>query len=202
MAGTARKSTGGRRKVTKAVRQRVTASRKKIEDVDPNKDYVVEKMGPIYIGWGKRRKKNKKGKIVKEYYIKDTKKHHIWVKWRDAFADDKAQGKFDDCNWSAEPQDSFQGDSAKEEIKNVLKQKTIWPWPGKDDDSYEDRRSALLSAGYKEWVPVGGKKNKQKWEVQDPIEPQTGSSDDGSENEESTSTGTDEPEDEEENDEV
>lgn len=201
MAGTARKSTGGRKKVTKAIRTKVTAGKKaKRVEIDPNKDYVVDKIGPIYIGWGKRRKKNKKGKVVKEYYIKDSKKHHVWVKWQDIFADDKAQGKFEACQWSAEPQDSFLGESAKEAVKQCLKEKIIWPWPAKGDDSYEDRRAALLAAGYKEWKPQKGKS--QKWDVQDAIEPQTGSSDDGSENEESTSTGTDEPEEEEENDEV
>jgi len=204
MAGTARKSTGSRRKVTKAVRAKITSRKTKPVPVDPMKNYVVEKIGPVYLTWGKRRKKNKKGKIVKEYYLKDTKKHLIWVKWQDLFEDDKAQGKFNTCQWSAEPQESFTDSTTKEMVKQALKDKIVWPWPGKDDESYEDRRAKLISEGFKEWHMTGqSKKKKPNWEVQDAIEPQTGSSDaeSGGENDESTSTGTDEPE-EEENDEV
>lgn len=204
MAGTARKSTGSRKKATKSVRAKI-AKKVKTVDIDPNKNYVAEKIGPIYLSWGKHRRKNKKGKIVKEYYLKPQKQHLVWVKWREVFADEKSQGKFNECNWSAEPQSSFAGTTEKEMVKSVLKGKVVWPWPGKEDESYEDRRAKLLSDGYKEWHQAGLKKGKkQEWEVQDAIEPQTGSSDGesnaGSDNDESTSTGTDEPE--EEQDEV
>lgn len=162
MAGTARKSTGSRKKATKSVRSKIAAGKKaKTVDIDPTKDYVVEKLGPIYLSWGKRRRKNKKGKIVKEYYLKDSKKHLVWVKWRDVFSDDKATGKFASCNWSAEPQDSFKDSSTKEMVKSILKEKTIWPWPGKEDESFEDRRAKLISEGYKEWHQQGMKKGKK-----------------------------------------
>ena len=39
------------------------------------------------------------------------------------------------------------GTTEKEMVKSVLKEKIVWPWPGKEDESYEDRRAKLLSDG-------------------------------------------------------
>ena len=47
--------------------------------------YEIDEIGPIYLAWAKRRIKNDKGRIVKEWYIKSDKKHLIWVKWTEPF---------------------------------------------------------------------------------------------------------------------
>jgi len=200
MAGTARKSTGSKKKSTKLVRNKISKKPKPVE-VDPNKEYAVEKIGPVFLSWGKRRKKNKKGKIVKEWYLKDTKKHKVWVKWVEVFRDNLAleDENFTSCNWSAEPQSELPSSS----VKSVLKEKVIWPWPGKEDENFEDRVALLKSEGYKEWKS----KAKGKWLIQNAPVTETGS-DSGSTSEHSdagtdkdtTTSGTDGQE--EEDDEV
>ena len=49
--------------------------------------YEIKSIGPIHLTWGKRRRKNDRGKLVKEYYIKNEKKHLIWVEWLEPFKD-------------------------------------------------------------------------------------------------------------------
>lgn len=193
--GKARKSTSSKKKVTSAIRSKLS---KKTVEIDQTKSYVVDKFGPIHLSWGKRRVKNKKGKFVKKYYLKDSRKHLIWIKWRDVFEDSKATGEFDSCAWSAEPQENFDDEIAKD----VLATKICWPWPTTGDENFEDRRAILISKGYKEWHQTGVKKSKkQNWMIQDAIEPVTGSSEGESEKEdESSSTGADDAEEEEEDD--
>jgi len=197
MAGTARKSTGSKRKSTKVVRQSL---KRKIVKVDPQKEYEVSKFGPIWLSWGKKKVKNSKGKLVKQWYIKKDSKHQIWVKWASEFADEKAQDqKFNACQWSAEPQNGME----KAVVKEVLKEKVIWPWPKRTDENYEDRVALLKERGYKEWRATNNKKGASKtWNIQDAIEPQTGSSDgEEAQSEDESTSATDEPE-EEEQDEV
>ena len=80
----------------------------------------MEKIGPIQLAWGKRRKKNKKGKIVKEWYLKEANKHLIWVKWEDVFEDDIAldDEPFQNCYWSAETQALLPGKS--QQLKVII----------------------------------------------------------------------------------
>merc|ERR1712176_697218 len=107
---------------------------KTVIDIDPNKRYEISEIGPIHLSWGKKRTKNSKGKIVKEFYIKKNQKHRIWVKWVDPFQD--KHEKDDDfwTKWSAEPQDSFEGTHMKNMVKEVLDSKVIWPWVSMDDE--------------------------------------------------------------------
>ena len=84
--------------------------------------------------------------VSKVYYVhfqKDS-KHQIWVKWASEFADEKAQDqKFNQCQWSAEPQNGI----PKAVVKDVLKEKVIWPWPKRTDENYEDRVALLKERG-------------------------------------------------------
>ena len=57
--------------------------------------------------WGKRRRKNDRGKMVKEYYIKKESKHLIWVEWTDKFEDEHEKNDKVDTTWSAESQDAL-----------------------------------------------------------------------------------------------
>merc|ERR1712212_1201246 len=196
MAGTARKSTGSKRKSTKVVR---SALKRKIVKVDPQKEYEVSKFGPIWLSWGKKKVKNSKGKLVKQWYIKKDHKHQVWVKWASEFQDEKAQHEnFQSCQWSAEPQSCLD----KNTVKEVLKEKVIWPWPKRTDENYEDRIALLKERGYKEWRASNNKKgNAKNWNVQNPIEVLTGSSEGEEPSGDESTSNTDEPE-EEEQDEV
>merc|ERR1719447_163716 len=92
----------------------------------------------MILDWGKKKIKNAKGKIVKEYYLKKDTKHRIWVKWIDPFQDvledDNDLGT--DCKWSAEPQSIFEG-NMKKMVKEALEKKVVWPWvaPSEDDSN-------------------------------------------------------------------
>ena len=113
MAGKARKSTHKKKASTNAlVRRRSSkpaAPKKRVEidetvsnlliyetisivvaaytNINIKKHYEVAEIGPIYMEWGKKKIKNARGKIVKEYYLKKESKHRIWVKWVDPFQD-------------------------------------------------------------------------------------------------------------------
>ena len=59
------------------------------------KSFEFTELGPLYIRWGKKKRKNASSKQHVEIYIKAI---HIWVKWKDPFPD------LPYCYWSAEPQ--------------------------------------------------------------------------------------------------
>jgi len=69
--GTARKSTHKKSKSTKRIRE--TTSRRESSD-DEDRDYTIDRIGPVYIKWGKKRYRSRdaKGKTTThtQYYIK------------------------------------------------------------------------------------------------------------------------------------
>lgn len=91
----ARKSTHKKGTGSKTIRGKVL---RKDPSSDPNKEWEVEEMGPVYLLWGKKKVRSAKGKTIKKYYVRKNDKHLIWVKWTTGFADLK------NTHWSAEPQ--------------------------------------------------------------------------------------------------
>merc|ERR1712176_104564 len=89
MAGKARKSTKIKKASSSALarRQKAAPAKKKRVEIDETKHYAISEIGPICLEWGKKRVKNNKGKVVKEYYLKKNPKHRIWVKWEEPFQD-------------------------------------------------------------------------------------------------------------------
>ena len=82
MAGTARKSTHKKKSTTKTRSKSPTKAKKTpVVEIDADvstqiensvflptkiqKKYEIEKIGPVHLLWGKRRKRNNKGKVVK-----------------------------------------------------------------------------------------------------------------------------------------
>ena len=108
MAGTARKSTHKKKSVgvKKSAHGKVTkeVSKRQVVDVDPEKKYGIEGIGPVHLTWVKRKKVNEKGKMVTEFALAKPGKHLMWVKWDKPF-EDKYESKDDFMTtWSAEPQ--------------------------------------------------------------------------------------------------
>jgi len=174
---------------------------------EPERKYEIAAVGPIYLSWGKKRVKNAKGKIVKEYYIKKDSKHLIWVKWVDPFQDTHEKDDEFWTKWSAEPQEVFEGPHMKGIVKEVLDSKTCWPWIQAGDENAEDRKALLKTKNYKEWKDNSKAKGpKNKWslklaqEVQtvDPLDDRSS----GNSDSESDSTSANEVDNEEEEDEV
>ena len=91
----ARKSTHKKGRATKTIRRKVL---RKEANNDPDKEWEIEEMGPVYLLWGKK-VRAQKGKTIKwvKYYVRKNDKHRIWVKWATRFSDLNTQ-------WSAERQ--------------------------------------------------------------------------------------------------
>lgn len=207
MAGKARKSTHAKKASAKALATRRSAGKtapKKRVDIDETKHYEVAEIGPVYLEWGKKRIKNARGKVVKEYYLKKDSKHRIWVKWADPFQDVlEDDNKGDECKWSAEPQSIFEG-PMKKMVKEALEKKVVWPWVDLKDEDSSNRKNILKSKGFKEWRnPKAKNAKKNDWVLRYAIEPSTDTSGQSGSDSEGTSSTTDkEGEDEDEEDEV
>merc|ERR1712063_117075 len=166
MAGKARKSTHSKKASSKVLASRSKskpAAPKKHVEINENKHYDVAEIGPVYLEWGKKKIKNARGKIVKEYYLKKDSKHRIWVKWIDPFQDvleDDNDGA--ECKWSAEPQSIFEG-NMKKMVKEALEKKVVWPWVAPDEDESAKRKNLLKSKGFKEWTNPKAKGPQKKW---------------------------------------
>merc|ERR1711915_921287 len=134
--GTARKSTHGKRqmKITKA------GTPNKVVKIDPKKKYAIEEIGPIFLAWGKKRVKNNKGKTVKQFYLKKSAKHLIWVKWTDPFQDEEEQNDEYWTKWSAEEQSILEGPELKKQVAQVLEEKVVWPWIDANDEDGAKRK--------------------------------------------------------------
>ena len=116
MGGTARKSThkkktiGKKSKITRSSKESNKDNSRVVIDVDPEKKYEIETIGPVHLTWGKRKKVNEKGKLIKQYYLRKDEKHLMWVKWAEPFQD-KFEEKDDHMTmWSAEPQSLLTAD--------------------------------------------------------------------------------------------
>ena len=96
------------RKSTHKASKATGKSRGKVLREEPDKEYDIAEMGPIYLLWGKKRVRNERGKTVKKYYIRKTNKHLIWVRWAQEYSDKhpnpKNKNKLEPVFWSAEPQ--------------------------------------------------------------------------------------------------
>jgi len=206
MVGKAKKSTHGKKASTKALSKRRSAkppaSKKRVE-IDETKHYEVAQIGPVYLEWGKKKTKNAKGKIVKEYYLKKDTKHRIWVKWVDPFQDvlEEDNGG-DDCKWSAEPQAIFEG-HMKKMVKEALEKKVVWPWIAPNDADADRRKKILKSTGFKEWVnPKAKGAAANKWTLRYALEAKTDTSGQSGSDSDGTSSTTDKEGDDDEDDEV
>jgi len=208
MAGKARKSTHKKKASTNALARRRSAkpaAPKKRVEIDETKHYEVAEIGPVYIEWGKKKIKNAKGKIVKEYYLKKESKHRIWVKWVDPFQDVlEDDNKGDDCKWSAEPQTVFEG-HMKKSIKEALEKKVVWPWVTKEDSeaAAAQKKKLLKSKGFKEWKNAKAKGRETNWTMRYAVDAKTDTSGQSGSDSEGTSSTTDkEGDDDDEDDEV
>jgi len=173
-----------------------------VVQIDNKKKYEISAIGPVHLAWGKKRVKNSKGKIVKEYYIKKDTKHLIWVKWSEPFEDDHEKKDEYWTKWSAEPQEVFEGSHMKAAVKEVLEKKVIWPWVRAEDELSEDRRKILKGKGYKEWKDTK-KTNDKRWHLKMALEVQTDrSSSNNSDSDSESTTSANEVDNEEEEDEV
>merc|ERR1711979_110136 len=113
----AKKSTHQKQKAVKQIRGKVLKSIR----TDPNQEWEIDELGPMYLVWGKKKVRSDKGKTVKKYYVKADEKHHIWIKWKQGFEDDSR------IVWSAEPQEMLTNIST--EVKQIIKARKIWPFP-------------------------------------------------------------------------
>merc|ERR1712176_406182 len=203
MAGKARKSTKIKKASSSALarRQKAAPAKKKRVEIDETKHYAISEIGPICLEWGKKRVKNNKGKVVKEYYLKKNPKHRIWVKWEEPFQDrleDDNNGG--ECKWSAEPQIVFEG-GAKKLIKDVLEKKVVWPWIEPGEEDAERRKTILKSKGFKEWKNPNAK-GKTKWQMRYTIAAKTDTSGQSGSDSDGTSSTTDKEGEDDEDDEV
>jgi len=209
MAGKARKSTKLKKASTKALARRSsskTAAPKKRVDIDETKHYEVAEIGPIYLEWGKKKIRNSKGKLVKEYYLKKDSKHRIWVKWIDPFQDVlEDDNKGDDCKWSAEPQTVFES-HMKKMVKEALEKKVVWPWVMKEDSeaTANQKKNILKSKSFKEWKNPKAKGVKANdWTLRYAVDAKTDTSGQSGSDSDGTSSTTDkEGDDDDEDDEV
>lgn len=177
----ARKST---HKATKATGK----SRGKVLREEPDKEYDVAEIGPIYLLWGKKRVKNDRGKTVKKYYIRKTNKHLIWVKWVKEYSDKhpnpKNKNKLEPVFWSAEPQERLRESGLGNDVDQILAKKIIWPFPSKptdgeldeDSEGWLERQAIAKEQGYKPWVDKKTKKT-ATWNLLNAVEASTASSD-------------------------
>jgi len=205
MAGKARKSTHAKKASQKVLAKRSSKSPapKKRVEISETKHYEVAQVGPVYLEWGKKKIKNARGKIVKEYYLKKDTKHRIWVKWIDPFQDVlEEDNNGDECKWSAEPQSVFEG-PMKKMVKEALEKKVVWPWIGQNDDDATSRKNTLKAAAFKEWTNPRAKGAATKWTLRYAVEAKTDTSGQSGSDSDGTSSTTDkEGEDEDEDDEV
>lgn len=210
MAGKAKKSTHGKKASNKILAKRrsvgSTQAKKKVVEINETKHYDVAQIGPVYLEWGKKKTKNDKGKIIREYYLKKESKHRIWVKWTDPFQDsmeidDNKEG--DECKWSAEPQTIFEG-HMKKMVKEALEKKVVWPWIAPSEDDSNRRKAILKSSGFKEWKNPNAKgKRANQWELRYPVDAKTDTSGQSGSDSDGTSSTTDkEGDDDDEDDEV
>ena len=119
MTGTARKSTHKKKSIGKKSKAISRSKANKdddrvVIDIDPEKKYVIEQIGPVHLAWGKRKKVNDRGKLVKEYYIRKDAKHLMWVKWEEPFQDKYEVKDAHMTTWSAEPQSLLTADGTNE----------------------------------------------------------------------------------------
>jgi len=208
MVGKAKKSTHGKKASSKALAKRRSSKapvQKKRVEIDETKHYDIAEIGPVYLEWGKKKTKNAKGKIVKEYYLKKESKHRIWVKWVDPFQDvlEEDNDLGTDCKWSAEPQTIFEG-NMKKMVKEALEKKVVWPWVAPNEDDSSRRKNILKSSGFKEWKnPKAKSAAENKWKLRYAIEAKTDTSGQSGSDSDGTSSTTDkEGEDDDEDDEV
>merc|ERR1712123_472881 len=199
MAGTARKSTHKKKSVgtKKSVSGKVTkeVSKRQVVDVDPEKKYGIEGIGPVHLTWVKR-------KMVTEFALAKPGKHLMWVKWDKPF-EDKYESKDDFMTtWSAEPQAMLCEDGHnKKAVEEALRNKKVWPWVTPQDEGYEQRLAILKIGGYQEWRASGRPGKNSSWKVKFGLDPAT-ETDKTDSSDESTSTDTAGDEDDEEDDEV
>lgn len=199
MAGTARKSTHKKKTVGKTSSKSPTKAKKpRVVEINPEEKYEIETIGPVHLMWGKRRKRNNKGKVVKEWYIKKQSKQLIWVKWKQPFEDEHETNDAHFTSWSAEEQKSLNENTAnKAAVEKALASKVIWPWITSADDSHDARLKLLKTGGYKEWKPVGGKKSNWKLKFAITTETDTGTTSSGSDSESTSATDNAEEEEDE-----
>jgi len=176
----ARKSTHSKGKGSKAPPQRgkvlPTDISKSIRRENPNQQWEIDEIGPVYLLWGKKRVKSvKTGKPIKKYYIKSDDKHFIWVKWKQPFED-----KNHSIYWSAELQENFTTPELKDIIRTKLADKKIWPFPSAADgkeSGFEERSNICKKEKYQLWQSSKIAEQGQTWRLLNGIEPTTGSSD-------------------------
>lgn len=183
----ARKSTHSKGKSMKNIRAMNTTNRSKIDQ--------IEELGPVYLMWGKKRRKDKKtGKNIAKYYIRKNDRHLVWVKWANGFDDDRH------IVWSAEPQDHFQDPELKRQIQSRIETKQVWPFPSiadGDKSGWQDRLAICKQEGYKLWQSSNKKEQGKSWRLLDGQGPQTGTSDASSTSDSEATTEDDEVEDDE-----
>jgi len=185
----ARKSTHQKGKAVKQIRGKVL----KTTRTDPNQEWEIAELGPLYLVWGKKKVRSDKGKTIKKYYVKSDEKHHVWIKWKQGFDDDTR------IVWSAEPQEML-GNISKE-VKEIIKTKKIWPFPSAADGAesgYEERSNICKKEKYQIWQSKKVEEQGQAWRLLNGIDPTTGSSDAST----SETSESEAPEEEEEDDEV
>jgi len=189
----AKKSTHSRGKASKNLRTGKSLTIRKEED--PNAEWEIDELGPVYLMWGKKRAKSDKGKPIKKYYIKGDDKHYVWVKWKNPFSDKP------DIVWSAEPQSNFTTPELKSQIKSKLQEKKIWPFPSAADgreSGYDERTTICKKERYQLWQSTKTSEQGQTWKLLNGIEPTTGSSDAST----SETSESEAPEEDDEDDEV
>jgi len=187
----ARKSTHSKGKSTGKTRGKI------IRD-DPNKEFEIEEVGPLYILWGKKKVRTEKGKTVKKYYIRKDEKHLVWVQWSKGFADNK------NIYWSAEPQSILRESGLEVDVDKAIRQKKIWPFPSVadgEDSGYAERLNICKSAKYQLWQSAKKGEKGAAWTLLNGVEATTASSDASTSETSETETSAVEEE-EEEDDEV
>jgi len=192
----ARKSTHKKGTGTKTIRGKVLRA----ANNDPDKEWEIEEMGPVYLLWGKKKVRTEKGKTIKKYYVRKNDKHLIWVKWATGFADLK------NTQWSAEPQSILRESGLSKEVDAALKKKIIWPFPsvsdGKDSGHVE-RMAICKEAKYQLWMGKTKEEKGATWNLVNGVEATTASSDAStSEHSEGESSNVESNVEEEEEDEV
>lgn len=186
----AKKSTHQKGKAIKSIRGKVL---KPSKGHDPNQEWEIAELGPLYLVWGKKKVRSDKGKAIKRYYVKNDDKHHVWIKWKQGFDDDSR------IVWSAEPQEMLGNIST--EVKNIIKAKKIWPFPSAADggeSGYEERAAICKKEKYVIWQSKKVEEQGQAWRLLNGIDPTTGSSDAST----SETSESEAPDEEEEDDEV